>query len=70
MCGALLHTCNDLYKKMISKISFFERSSKILEFKGPGLEGEGWPDYGIWVHAKRGTWTHKLSSQESIVNYQ
>ena len=33
----------DLYKKMISKISLFERGGRILESRGPGGRGEGVP---------------------------
>ena len=32
---------DDLYKKMISKMSLFERGSRILESRGPGGYGGG-----------------------------
>ena len=52
--GAFRPGNNDLYKKMISKISVSERGSRILESKGPGLEGGGCPDHGIWVWVRPG----------------
>jgi hypothetical protein len=44
----------DLYKKMMSKKSFFERGSRILESRGPGLEKGGRPDPGIWARGRSG----------------
>ena len=36
---ALRRGNSDLYKKMISKISVFERGSRMLESRGPGIVG-------------------------------
>ena len=44
----------DLYNKMISKIIFFERGSRILESGGEGLGGGGHPDPGIWARERSG----------------
>ena len=41
--GAPRPGIDDLYKEMISKISLFERGSRILESRGPGRRGERVP---------------------------
>ena len=44
----------DLYNKMISKINFFERGSRIQESGGERLEGGEQPDPGIWARERSG----------------
>ena len=44
----------DLYNKMIGKINFFERGSRIQESGGERLEGGEQPDPGIWARERSG----------------